>query len=207
MTDRNRVSLDAGGPLITPELPLRTERLILRDWRDSDLETFAALNADREVMRYFRAPLTREESDAFARRIRERLAAEGWGLWAVEVVDGPPFIGFVGLARQTFEAPFTPAVEVGWRLARAAWGHGYAPEAARRALEVAFGDLGLDEVVSMTTVTNARSRRVMAKLGMTRDPADDFDYPLLPEAHPLRRHVLYRLRSDAARADRHGGGR
>lgn len=202
----NRAGLD-GRRVTTQDLPLRTDRLILRDWRDSDLEPFAALNADPEVMRYFRAPLTRQESDAFAGRIRQRLAADGWGLWAVEVVDGPEFVGFVGLARQTFEAPFTPAIEIGWRLARAAWGHGYATEAARRALEVGFGALGLDEIVSMTTVTNARSRRVMERLGMRRDPADDFDYPLLPEAHPLSRHVLYRLRSEAGRAGRHVGAR
>jgi RimJ/RimL family protein N-acetyltransferase len=181
------------------QLPLRTERLILRGWRDADLEPFAAMNADPEVMRHFRAPLTREQSDGFARRIRDRLQVDGWGLWAVEVVggpvsvDGPVFVGFVGLARPNFEAHFTPAVEVGWRLSRRAWGFGYAPEAARAALDVAFGTLGLDEVVSMTTVGNAKSRRVMEKLGMRRDPADDFDNPTLPEGHPLRRHVLYRL--------------
>jgi ribosomal-protein-alanine N-acetyltransferase len=179
------------GSAVLPEL--RTERLLLRDWVEADLAPFAALNADPEVMRYFRAPLDRGESDAMADRIRQRLRDDGFGLWAVEVVGGAPFIGFVGLARQTYEAHFTPAVEVGWRLGRESWGHGYAPEAARAALELAFGPLGLDEVVSMTTVTNVSSRRVMEKLGMRRDPADDFEHPALVEGHPLRPHVLYRL--------------
>jgi RimJ/RimL family protein N-acetyltransferase len=172
---------------------LRTERLVLRDWVDADLGPFAQLNADPEVMRYFRAPLDGAQSDAMAERIQVRLRDDGFGLWAVEVAGGAPFIGFVGLARQTFEAHFTPAIEVGWRLARGSWGHGYAPEAARAALAVAFGPLGLDEVVSMTSVTNLNSRRVMEKLGMRRDPADDFEHPAIAEGHPLRPHVLYRL--------------
>ena len=173
---------------------LRTERLVLRDWRDSDLAPFAALNADPDVMQHFRGTLTRAESDAFAARIRANLQQDGWGLWAVEVIGGEPFIGFVGLARQTFEAHFTPAVEVGWRLAKAAWGRGYAPEAARAVIEFGFAELGLTEIVSITTAGNAKSRRVMEKIGMTCDPADDFEYPLLDEGHPLRPSVLYRLR-------------
>ena len=173
---------------------LRTERLVLRDWRDSDLAPFAALNADPDVMQHFRGTLTRAESDAFAARIRANLQQDGWGLWAVEVIGGEPFIGFVGLARQTFEAHFTPAVEVGWRLAKAAWGRGYAPEAARAVIEFGFAELGLTEIVSITTAGNAKSRRVMQKIGMTYEPADDFEYPLLEEGHPLRPSVLYRLR-------------
>ena len=173
---------------------LRTERLVLRDWRDSDLAPFAALNADPDVMQHFRGTLTRAESDAFAARIRANLQQDGWGLWAVEVIGGEPFIGFVGLARQTFEAHFTPAVEVGWRLAKAAWGRGYAPEAARAVIEFGFAELGLTEIVSITTAGNAKSRRVMEKIGMTYEPADDFEYPLLEEGHPLRPSVLYRLR-------------
>lgn len=176
---------------------LRTERLLLRDWRDEDLEPFAALNADPDVMRFFRSTMTREESDTFAERIRTRLHEKGWGLWAVEVIAGPPFIGFVGLARHVFEAHFTPAVEVGWRLARDAWGHGYAPEAARAVIDFAFDSIGLDELVSMTPVTNLKSRRVMDKLGMTYDPADDFEYQNLEVGHALRPHVLYRLRRPA----------
>jgi RimJ/RimL family protein N-acetyltransferase len=177
---------------------LRTERLRLRQWRDDDLEPFADLNADPEVMRYFPALMTREQSDALAERERAAIAERGWGLWAVEVVGGPPFVGFVGLTEHTFPAHFTPAVEVGWRLARSAWGHGYATEAARAALSFGFGELALDEVVSMTVPANERSRRVMERLGMTRSPADDFDHPRVPAGSPLRRHVLYRLRAGGA---------
>jgi ribosomal-protein-alanine N-acetyltransferase len=175
---------------------IRTERLILREWTESDLAPFAALNADPDVMAHFRAPLSRDESDAFAHRIRQRMAQDGWGLWAAEVVATGRFIGFIGLARPNFEAHFTPAVEVGWRLSRDAWGHGYAPEGARAALDVAFTELGLDEVVSITVPDNAKSRRVMEKLGMTYDPADHFDNPTVPADSPLRRNVLYRLRAD-----------
>jgi RimJ/RimL family protein N-acetyltransferase len=172
---------------------VRTERLVLRQWRDDDLEPFAALNADLEVMRYFPAPLTRAQSDALAERERERIARGGWGLWAVEVVDGPPFVGFVGLARPAFDAHFTPAVEVGWRLAREHWGRGYATEAARAALAFGFDELDLAEIVSFTSVLNERSQRVMDRIGMSRDLDGDFDHPSLPAGHPLRRHVLYRI--------------
>jgi RimJ/RimL family protein N-acetyltransferase len=165
---------------------IRTERLVLRQWRDDDRAPFAALNADPVVMEHFPSTMTREQSDAFVdfniRTIRER----GWGLWAVDA-DGL-FIGFVGLN----EPRFMPGVEVGWRLARAAWGHGYATEAARAAVAFARDDLRLDEVVSFTATTNLRSQRVMQRLGMTHDPADDFDHPRVEDAR-LRRHVLYRL--------------
>ena len=174
---------------------IRTARLILRPWRDDDLEPFAAMNADSAVMEHFPNPLSREESDETAARIRAFMEVRGFGLWAVEVPGSLPFVGFVGLTSPLFEAPFTPCVEVGWRLARVAWGLGYATEAARAALDLGFDRFGLDEIVSMTVPRNVRSRRVMEKLGMTRDPADDFDHPRLPEEHPLRRHVLYRLPS------------
>jgi RimJ/RimL family protein N-acetyltransferase len=177
---------------------LRTERLLLRRWRDADLEPLATLNGDPETMRFFPAPLTREESDAFAEQLRARLDAEGWGLWAVEVPGEADFVGFVGLARPSFEAHFTPAVEVGWRLAREHWGNGYATEAGRAALAYGFGDLGLEEIVSFTSRLNTPSIRVMERLGMTHDPADDFEHPRVPEGHPLRPHVLYRLRREAA---------
>ena len=172
---------------------LRTSRLVLRQWRDEDLEPFAALNADPEVMRHFPATMAREQSDAFVEQQRALLADRGWGLWAVEADLG--FIGFVGLSVPRFEAHFTPAVEIGWRLARGAWGRGYATEAARVAAGFGFAEVGLDEVVSFTTTGNERSRRVMERIGMTHDPADDFDHPLLPPGHPLQRHVLYRLES------------
>lgn len=174
-------------------LPLSTPRLLLREWRDADLPAFAALNGDERVMQHMPKRLTPAESDAQAARIREHFDEHGFGLWAVEVVGGAEFIGFVGLSVPRFEARFTPCVEIGWRLAFEHWGRGYATEAARRALEHAFETLALDEVVSFTVVANDRSRRVMERLGMTRRPEEDFDHPLLPADSPLCRHVLYRL--------------
>jgi len=171
---------------------LTTSRLLLRQWRDADVEPFAALNSDPEVMRHFTAALTRSESDAFAALVEATIAEQGWGLWAVEVVDGPRFIGFVGLNRPSFEAHFMPAVEIGWRLARPYWSNGYATEAASAAAAFGFDELRLDEIVSFTVPANERSRRVMERLGMTHDPAEDFDHPRVPEG-PIRRHVLYRL--------------
>ncbi|HEY4395063.1 MAG TPA: GNAT family N-acetyltransferase [Polyangia bacterium] len=172
---------------------LQTERLILRPWRDKDLAPFAALNADPRVREHFPSCLTRAQSDASAQKIRAAFDARGYGLWAVEVSGGAPFIGFIGLAEPSFTAPFTPCVEIGWRLAHATWGLGYATEGAHGVLACAFERLGLTELVSMTTPANARSRRVMEKLGMQRDPAEDFDHPNLPPRSPLRRHVLYRI--------------
>lgn len=172
---------------------LRTERLLLRQWRDTDLEPFAALNADPETMRYFPSRASRAESDALAERSRRQIDEEGWGLWAVEVEDGPRFVGFVGLARPSFEEHFTPAVEVGWRLAREHWGRGYATEAARAALGYGFDELGLDEIVSFTSPLNEPSWKVMERLGMSHDPADDFEHPRVEIGHRLRPHVLYRL--------------
>jgi len=172
---------------------LRTERLVLRGRRDADLDPFAALNADAETMRYFPAPLSRAESDALADRARRHVETEGWGLWAVEAPGTADFVGFVGLARPSFDEHFTPAVEVGWRLAREHWGKGYATEAARAAVGYGFAELGLDEIVSFTSRLNEPSIRVMERIGMSRDPADDFDHPRVPPGHPLRPHVLYRL--------------
>jgi RimJ/RimL family protein N-acetyltransferase len=156
-------------------------------------------------MRYFPAPMTREASDSFAERIRRHLEEEGWGLWAVEVAGGASFIGFVGLARPSFEAHFTPAVEVGWRLAREHWGHGYATEAGKAALGYGFAELGLDEIVSFTSPLNEPSWRVMERLGMTRDPADDFEHPRVAVGHPLRLHLLYRLSRAAWAVSRAAG--
>ncbi len=144
-------------------------------------------------MEHFPGPLRREESDDLVDRVDAGFDARGWGLWAVEVAGTAPFIGFVGLNPATFDAPFTPAVEVGWRLAREHWGRGYATEGARAALAFGFEDLALDEIVSFTTHGNTRSRHVMERLGMQHDPADDFDNPNAPEGNPLRAHVLYRL--------------
>jgi ribosomal-protein-alanine N-acetyltransferase len=185
------VTTGGGGP------ELRTERLVLRRWREADLEPFAQLNADPEVMRHFKSTLDRSASDLMVERIEREFEERGLGLWAVEVVDDAAFVGFVGLHVADFPAHFTPAVEIGWRLARAHWGRGYATEGARAALAFGFIRLRLGEIVSLTTQGNTRSRAVMERLGMTRDPTDDFDHPSIPQGHPQRRHVLYRLRRAA----------
>lgn len=171
--------------------PPRTDRLVLRRWRPDDLGPFAALNADPEVMEHFPSTLDRPASDALAVAADAAFDQQGFGLWAVEVAATGAFIGFTGLAVPRFEADFTPAVEVGWRLTRPAWGQGYASEAATAALDDGFGRVGLSEVVSFTSIPNLRSQAVMRRLGMTHDPADDFDHPNLPAGHRLRRQVLY----------------
>lgn len=180
------LSLDAMNAIVTPRLKLRT-------WRESDLEPFAALNADRVVMEHFPQTLSREETRAMIARIEDFFVRNGYGLWAVEVPSVAKFIGYVGLNVPTFEAAFTPCVEIGWRIAAEHWGNGYATEAARAARDHAFGALGLKEIVSFTVPANVRSQAVMQRIGMTRDPTEDFDHPRLPEGHRLRRHVLYRL--------------
>jgi ribosomal-protein-alanine N-acetyltransferase len=176
---------------------LRTPRLLLRSWRPSDLPAFAAMNADPEVRRWFPSTQTRAESDAAAERLQAHIDAHGFGFWAVEAPGVAAFIGFVGIAHTPFEAAFTPAVEAGWRLARAHWRQGYATEAARAALDHGFGQAGLSEIVAFTAPGNIASRRTMERLGMTRDPAGDFDHPAIPEGRRHRRLVLYRLRSTA----------
>lgn len=172
---------------------LTTDRLVLRRWRDEDREPFAALNADPEVMRYFPDALTRDESDRLIERFEARLEAEGIGQWAVERREDGRFLGFTGLAPATFEARFTPCIEVGWRFTRSAWGHGYATEAGRAALRFGFEVRRLETILSWTSVLNLPSVAVMERLGMHHDPADDFDHPRIPPGHPLRPHVLYRL--------------
>jgi RimJ/RimL family protein N-acetyltransferase len=185
------------GPTI-PEI--RTDRLMLRGWRHADRGPFAELNADPQVAEFLGGPLDRDASDALVDRILVRWDSDGHGLWAVERVEDGRFLGFVGLAAPSFDAVFSPCVEVGWRLAREAWGRGYATEAAWAALRFGFVELDLDEIVSFTTVANVRSRAVMERLGMTRDPVDDFDHPSFPDGHPIRPHVLYRLRRERWRA-------
>ena len=172
---------------------IRTERLRLRRWLPSDLAPFAAMNAAPEVTEFLPTPLTRQESDAIVVRAEASFEQQGFGLWAVEILDAAPFAGFVGLSRPRFDAPFQPCVEIGWRFAPEHWGHGYATEGARAVLAYGFEVIGLGEIVSFTVPANTRSRRVMEKIGMTHDPADDFDHPSLPAGHPLRRHVLYRI--------------
>jgi RimJ/RimL family protein N-acetyltransferase len=175
---------------------IRTARLRLRSWREEDFDAYAALNADPRVMEFYPGLLSREESrDRFALG-QARTARDGYGFWPVEVIGGAPFIGMVGLSNPDFEAPFLPAVEIGWRLAAEHWGRGYATEAAQAALAFGFERLGLSEIVSFTTVANVRSRRVMEKLGMQRAPEEDFLHPQIAEGHPLRPHVLYRARRE-----------
>jgi RimJ/RimL family protein N-acetyltransferase len=176
--------------VVVPELA--TERLLLRAFRDADREPFAALNADPMVMEHFPSVLTRAESDALVDRIAARWSADGHGLWAVERVADEAFLGFTGIARLAW----LPQPEIGWRLARFAWGQGYATEAARAAARYGFDRLRLTEIVSVTTIGNERSQAVMRRIGMTHDPADDFLHPNLPADHPMRPHVLYRLRRE-----------
>ncbi|WP_027967470.1 GNAT family N-acetyltransferase [Halomonas halocynthiae] len=171
-----------------------TERLCLRQWQESDFKSFAALNTDPKVMEYFPQPLSGQASAEMAKKIRSLIKQRGWGFWAVDVKKGESFIGFCGLHVPTAALPFSPCVEAGWRLSSAHWGKGYASEAARGALNVAFQQLELPEIVSFTTVDNQRSRRVMERIGMKY--SGQFEHPSLPESSPLRRHLLYRLQRE-----------
>jgi RimJ/RimL family protein N-acetyltransferase len=175
-------------------LVLRTPRLLLREWRDADIEPFVAMSADPEVMELLLGPFDRERSEAWAAGKRAFMRENGYGEWAVEVPGEAAFVGVVGLSRITYDAHFTPAVEVAWRLARPYWGRGYAYEAARAAIEDGFYRVGLDEIVAITVPANRRSWGLMERLGMVRDMGGDFDHPRVPDGHPLKRHVLYRLR-------------
>ncbi len=183
---------------------LRTARLLLRDWRDSDHEPFAEMGQDPEVMACFPWLLTRERSDATIARIGDHITREGFGFWAVEVVGVAPFIGFCGLARPAFTTHFTPCVEIGWRLARAHWGQGYASEGARAALGFGWDTLRLDEIVAFLLPANVRSATVCERIGMERDLGGDFDHPQIAEGaisvagHSQRLHRLYRLRRQNA---------
>ena len=178
-------------------LELATPRLLLRTWRDADRAPFAALNADPRVMRYFPSTQDRAASDASVDAWQAQFAERGWSNWAVELRESGEFIGFVGLSVPRRPLPFSPCVEIGWRLAPAFWGQGYASEAACEALRAGFDRLGLDEIVSFTALGNTPSRAVMARIGM-QDTGEDFDHPALPEGHALRRHCLYRIRRAAA---------
>jgi RimJ/RimL family protein N-acetyltransferase len=181
---------------------IETERLRLRNWRDADLEPFARLNADPRVMEFFARPLDRAESDALATRERARIGGKGYGLFAAEEKANGNLIGFIGLADVDFAAPFAPATEVGWRLSRESWGHGYATEGARAVIDVAFTRLGLQSLVSFTAAWNTRSRRVMEKIGMVHDTAGDFVHPRLPPGHKLAPQVLYRIDREAWETER-----
>jgi RimJ/RimL family protein N-acetyltransferase len=173
---------------------IQTDRLLLRGWRDSDREPFALINRDPAVMEFFPTPLSADESRALFDRIESHFEQHGFGLWAADLRETGDFIGYIGLAVPRFVAAFTPCVEIGWRLDAAHWGRGLATEGARAVARHAFDVLHLDELVSLTVPANVRSRRVMEKLGMTHDPGEDFDHPMMPAGHRLRRHVLYRLK-------------
>ena len=170
-----------------------TKRLILREWQEQDIDAFAAMNQDPEVMRFFPSTLTFDESKGLVERIRQHFISHGFGLFAVELKKTGEFIGFVGLMIPNFPAPFMPCVEIGWRIAAPFWKQGYATEAAIRVLHLAFEQFGLDEVVSFTAAVNLPSIGVMEKIGLTHTVKDDFDHPKLPKDDPLLRHVLYRL--------------
>lgn len=176
---------------------IETPRLRLRNWRDDDLVPWFEMSADPRVMEFFTEVYDRERSDSTAAYVRQRNEANPYGWWVVEEQDGEAFAGVMQLTDVPFEAHFTPAREIGWRLPEKFWGRGYATEAARAILEYAFERLGVGEVVALTTVKNVRSRRVMERLGMTYDPDDDFDHPRVPDGHPLKRHVVYRIRRPA----------
>ena len=177
---------------------IKTDRLLLRPWREEDLEPFAQLNADPRVMEYFCKLLSRQESDNHIIQFHSpHIDKYGWGFWAASLIETGEFIGFIGLKHVYFEAHFTPAVEIGWRLAFNHWGKGYATEGALAALQYGFNTLNLEEVVAYTAAQNKRSRRVMEKIGMHHDPQDDFDHPEIPEGHRLKRCVLYRIEKDA----------
>lgn len=171
---------------------LETSRLILRPWKPSDLHQFAEMNADRETMKYFPSILTREKSDQLANKCQALIEQNGWGFWAVELKTNQSFIGLTGLHKTEPPLPFAPAVEIGWRFSKDAWGKGYATEAAKSALLFGFDHLRLDKVVSYTAATNHRSQAVMKRLGMNKS-SQIFNHPNIPTDHPLSEHVLYRL--------------
>jgi len=177
--------------------PLRTERLLLRPWREADIAPFAAMNADPKVMEFFPSLRTANETRDLVDRLTVGFAADRMGFWALELPGEAPFIGFTGIKPVTFPAPFTPAVEIGWRLAPRFWGMGLATEAARASLADGFGRCGLREIVAFTVPANARSRAVMDRIGMVHDPDGDFDHPDIPPGHKSRRHLLYRIAAPA----------
>ena len=179
--------------MTAPLIEFDTDRLRLRQWRESDCTPFAAMATDPQVMEFLLPLPTRTDCDALVERIKARIAENGWGFWAVERKATGEFIGFTGLNVPLATLPFSPCVEIGWRLARHTWGQGFATEAARGALQVGFERLGFEEIVAFTAVGNLRSAAVMERIGMREDVAGAFDHPVVPEGHPLRRHRLYRI--------------
>lgn len=181
-------------------MELETPRLILRPWKDSDLEPFAAMNADPRVMEFFPKLMTRDETAAMVERVKNRYAEDGFCFWAADEKATGNFIGFIGLGRPSFEAKFMPCVEIGWRLAPQYWGKGYAPEGAEEVVRDAFERFNLDEIVAFTAALNSKSIRVMEKISMRRDQDNDFLHPALEDGHHLKPHVLYRISQKEWRA-------
>lgn len=177
---------------MTDIIEIKTDRIRLRQWRKTDWPEFAKLNADPEVMQYFPKPLSTEESNNMANKIRNLIAGRGWGMWAAEEVKQRKFMGFVGLNTPTQDLPFTPCVEIGWRLAKNFWGHGYATEAGQVVLKVAFETLKLPQVFSFTSVANKKSQAVMKRLKMV-NTGNNFEHPDVPLGNPLREHVLFKI--------------
>jgi RimJ/RimL family protein N-acetyltransferase len=177
---------------MTKIIEIQTQRLKLRQWQPEDRPLFAEMNADPEVMKYFPQSLTHEQSAQMAQHMASLIAAQGWGFWAVELRESEQFIGFVGLNKPDYELPVTPCVEVGWRLRKKYWGHGYATEAGNASLVVGFETLRLPEIYAFTTLTNHKSQAVMQRLGMT-NTRQNFMHPMVPKHHPLREHVLYKI--------------
>ena len=174
---------------------LKTPRLNLRQWRTDDCPLFAELTSDPEVMRYFPATLDRVSSDALVSFFQTSITHYGWGFWAAEITETAEFIGFIGINQPTQQLPFSPCVEIGWRLAKQFWGKGYASEGASACLKFAFEELALTEVVSMTPLLNHRSEKVMQRIGML-DTKQNFIYPTIPEGHKLAEHVLYKITAE-----------
>lgn len=177
---------------MTTVAPIKTERLILRQWKPEDVPQFVAMNEDPEVMKYFPGALSPQQSEGWAENCRQMLERQGWGLWAIEIQSTGEFIGFVGLHAPTIDLPFNPCVEIGWRLKSSAWGRGFATEAARACVDYGFSVVGLTEIVSFTSVVNTPSSAVMERLAMKRDPAT-FEHPSVPAGHVLREHCIYRI--------------
>ncbi len=176
-------------------IELETERLKLRQWNDSDFPIFSRINADASVMEYYPSILSEAESNGMATKLRDLISERSWGFWAVETKKGKEFIGFVGLHKPTYDLPVKSCVEIGWRLSRKHWGKGYATEAANECLRFAFEELMLSDIYSFTSVTNKKSWSVMERLGM-KDMEENFEHPIIPEGHPLREHVLYKISAD-----------
>lgn len=176
---------------------IETERLLLRTWEEKDIEPFYSMNQDPKVIECLAGPMDIEQVKDFVKKMNTQQEERNYSLWAVEIKESGEFIGFIGLNYTDWEADFTPAVEVGWRLDSKYWGNGYAPEGAKACLEYGFNKIGLEEIISLTVPFNSNSRRVMEKIGLKRDLNGDFTHPKLPKDHRLSQHVLYRLKKDS----------